>query len=149
MKSVSMSSTTAPIAMPAPVANVFPFFMYMLQIVLQLIWSFRRHWVDLDGYANKCFTPPYNWSARWISHAPLCQSISITWFAPLITAAIIPFIFRWSLFMEELLKSARIRYYNGSVFALGFPQNQLVTSVQRVIWGKTKSIGRRITSPFE
>jgi hypothetical protein len=35
--------------------------------------------------------------------------------------------------MEELLKSAWIRYFNGSVFALGFPQNQLVTSVQRVM----------------
>jgi len=51
--------------------------------------------------------------------------------------------------MEELLKSARIRHFNGSVFACGFPQNQLVTSVQRVMRGKMKSIGRRFTSPFE
>jgi hypothetical protein len=51
--------------------------------------------------------------------------------------------------MEELLKSTRRRYFNGSVFALGFLQNQLVTSVQRVMGGEMKSIGRRFVSPFE
>jgi hypothetical protein len=109
---------------------VWRLLMYKLYTVLQLICSFQ--WVDVMlGYLNKSCTQLYSCIARGTSQAPFYPSHTPICCAPVITAPINIFIFRCSLFIKWLFKSAGTRNLSGSVFWLGFPQNQFTTSAKR------------------
>ncbi len=153
----SIQSSTSPIpARPLPQSLhlrprpllVWQLLMYNLYTVLQLICSFWRVDVRL-GYSNKGCTQLYSCIACGTSQASFRPSHNPICCAPVITAPINIVIFRCSLFIKQLFKLAGRRNLSGSVFWLGFLQNQFTTSAQRPMWGNEKSFGRRFTWPVK
>jgi hypothetical protein len=109
---------------------VWQLLMYKLYTVLQLICSFQ--WVDVRlGYSNKGCTLLYSCIACGTSQVPIRPSHTPICCAPVITGPINIFIFQCSLFIKRLFKPAGTRNLSGSVFWLGFLQNQFTTSAQR------------------